>query len=244
MMKIKKILLVIVTILLIAGCTKKELVKNYDNMKIGKDGINGYMFELRIYGIENKKSVNEILRVTNYNNNEFKIVKMGTFVPIGNPAVGEGEATDVPEKNIDVTENPRSLNNDTITYVKNNKVYTANAEGIYELNDSKNMKYTNPKVYLEGLNNITSLSKGEKQKLGNNEYTFYKATFRKDTINDIIADTNLTKTKATKNVEGEVYIDSNGYVYKIVYKLDNVTFNINYFNINNVSPISFPKEIK
>lgn len=243
MMKIKKIILALIAILLITGCVNKELVKNYDNMKIGKDGINGYMLELRVYGLDNNKRVDDIIRVTNYNNNEFKIIKIGTFLPIGGQGGKEGDTTSVPEENANLLETQGLLNNETITYVKNNKVYAPNAEGVYELNN-KDVKYTKPIIYLEGLNNIVSLSKGEKQKIGNNEYTFYKATFKKDIINNIIADTSLANTKATKNAEGEIYIDSNGYVYKIVYKIDGVTINANYFNINNVSPISFPKEVK
>lgn len=227
-----KTVLALATLLLITGCGNKELVKNYDNMKIGGDGIKGYILELRIYGIQDKVKINSIVRITNYNNEEYKIVKHVSTR--SDNASGNNNPGNITSGN-------DSGSNEITTYIKNNKVYTADDKGTYAVT-KEDISYKNPAIYLEGLNNLSSLDKGKETTVGETKYTLYKATFKKEIMSEIVADTVLKGMKIEKDVEGEVYIDSKGYVYRIIYNLGDVTINANYFSINNVKAISFPSE--
>lgn len=222
-MKSFKLFIGLMLVVLMTGCGTKGLEKYYDNMEIGSKGIKGYVLELRIYGNKDNDRINEIVRITNYNNVDFKIVKRNVSQTNINPF----EEDDIEET----------------TYIKNDKVYKANESGTY-VETKDDINYKKPSIYLEGLNNIVSIDKGESVTIGEKKYTLYKTTFSKTIMNDIVADNILKETKITKDVEGEVYIDSEGYVYRIIYKLDNVTINANYFNINKINSIVFPSEIE
>lgn len=213
----KKISLCILPLLLI-GCGNK-LDANYDKMKVSKDNINGYILDLRIYGNIDTKSVNEIVRITNYKNTDYKIVK--TLAPIA--------------------KDDMYFINEEVSYVKDGKIYVAGTDGTYAV--AKTAAYKNPSIYLEGMKNTTSLDKGTKTKIGNNSYTTYKAVFKKAIVNEILKDTTLDTT-ATKDVSGTITIDSKGYVYRITYIVDKLTINANYYGYDNVSAISFPTGVK
>ena len=220
----KKLLLLLATALLLTGCGSNALKENYDNMKIGKDGINGYMLDLRVYGNQGKERVNDILRITAFGDN-YQVINVNTDV--------------VKEEAVST---PTSIERE-ITYIKGDKVYTADKTGTYVVN-KKTVAYTHPQLVLDGLKNITKIDKGTKTKVGDTNYTLYKVTFKKAAVSKILDDTTMAGTKVTKDVEGEVYIDSKGYVYRIIYNLEDVTINASYFSINTVREISFPNEIK
>jgi hypothetical protein len=206
-------------LLFIAGCGNKALKENYDNMEIGKDNINGYKLDLRIYGKNGNNTVNEIIRVTDYNDKEYEITKVSTSI-----------------KDIE------SGNNEETIYIKDGKTYVEDKNGKYI--EGKNDTYNNPSLYLEGLKNIKSREEPIKKKIGENSYTKYNVVFKNSIVKEIVEDTVLKGMNIKEDVNGEVYIDKEGYVYRIIYKLDGVTINANYYGMNTVRPINIPSNIK
>lgn len=218
-----KLIVIFIVILFITGCTNKDLIKSYGNMKIGKNNIRGYILDLRIYGTNNGKKVNEILRITDYSNSEYEIVRTDTSIKPGS--------------------------NDSryeTTYIKSGRVYIADKTGKY-IETGESVYYKNPSIYLEGLKNIISSKKAITEKIGNNNYKEYKVVFKEDIIKSIINDTVLKGMKIEDNTPGEVYIDKDGYVYRIIYNISKVTINANYYSINKVKelniPVNTPNEI-
>lgn len=69
----KRILIWLLMVLTLAGCTPKELTGSYDKMQVSDKGIKGYYLDLRIYGSFSNKSINEIIRIENYNSKEYKV---------------------------------------------------------------------------------------------------------------------------------------------------------------------------
>lgn len=67
----KKLFCLLLGAILLTGCGSK-LEKTYDNMKIG-DNIESYQLDLRIYGTVDNKRVNEIIKIDNYKNVQYKI---------------------------------------------------------------------------------------------------------------------------------------------------------------------------
>ena len=68
----KKILFGILGVLLLSGCTNKEMVTYYENNKAGGK-IDSYQLDLRIYGNDESNNYNEIVRVDNYKGTQFKV---------------------------------------------------------------------------------------------------------------------------------------------------------------------------
>lgn len=128
-------------------------------------------------------------------------------------------------------------------YIKDGVTYLLNSEGIYTQSSEK-PNYTKTSLYLEGLKNTSSIDKGKVVTIGGIKYTMYNVNFKKETIKTILDDTSLKGTKVTKDGAGEVYVDNKGYIFRIVYKLDNGMITANYFNINDIKKIDFPGGIR
>lgn len=214
----KKISLCVLPLLLI-GCGNK-LDSNYDKMKVSKDSISGYILDLRISGNVDNKNVRDMVKITNFNDTDYKIVR--TLDPIQK----DGNYI-IPQQT---------------SYIKDGKVYVAGTDGKYVVTKDVTT-YINPSVYLEGMKNTVSLDKGTEVKDGDNKYIVYKAVFKKDIVNKILKDTGLSKT-VSKDVSGTIKIDSKGFVNRIIYNADGLEINANYFGHDTISEIYFPSEIK
>jgi len=217
---LKKVGLSLMLILLV-GCGNNNPTANYEKLTITKDTISSYILDLRISGTHDGVSINEIVKVTNYNDKGYKIVKRL-------PATLES--------------NKNHTVNEEITYIKNDKVYVIGEDGKYIITD-KPVAYSNPNIYLSGLKNTVSLEKEKSEKIGTKTYISYKALFKKEIINDILKDTFINLT-VDKDVAGTVIKDGENRVYRIIYKLNNITIDANYYSYNAVTSIDFPGEIK
>lgn len=254
----KKSILVLFMCVLLVGCTPKALKESYSKMKIGSEGINGYNIDLRIYGTVNDERINEIVKITNYNNSEYKIVIVDTDENI--PEDIEKNDTDetAEETKEDETNEGMNLENidapglgrdrdilnresETAIYIKNEKTYVIDETGKY--NETEESNYNNINIYLNSINEISKLIKESKEKIGDNTYDVYEVMFNKDIVNEILKDIPV-KYVTKSDVEGVIYTDKNGYVYRIIYKVDDLTINANFYSINTVREISFPLEIK
>jgi hypothetical protein len=214
-MKIFKTIGLFILLILVSGCTNGALKESYNKMQVGRDKINGYILDLRISGTNGDNRVNEILRITNYQNKEYQLTKTV------------------------LSRKDKEIENTTETmYIKDSKLYVKNENGDYIQSDSKT--YINIPIYLEGLINTVSVDKPTEEKIGENKYNLYDVVFKKEVINDILKDTTLNKMTVTDNVSGKVYIDKDKNVYRIIYNLDNITINASYFSIDKVKPINYP----
>ncbi|MDD2435748.1 MAG: hypothetical protein PHO63_05830 [Bacilli bacterium] len=118
-------------------------------------------------------------------------------------------------------------------YIKDNKVYTLK-DGIY-IETNQPVKYDNPNIYLEGLKDIKKSEKSIKK----DGYDVYEVTVSKDTVAKIIEDAELN-IKVTKDVKAEISLDDEGYVYRIIYNIDDIVINACYYGINNSKEIRVP----
>lgn len=243
----KKKLLLIGAILFLTGCGTNALEKNYKNMDPSTKGINGYRVNVRINSDESSKSISDIVRITNYNNTQYKIeilysssqedTKEPSASEINEPKRNESEPFES-ERNEPEIKEPERI------YIKGNKVYTADEQGLYSVNE-KDIIYNNPDLYLESVKHLATIDKGTKSTIGEKEYILYQVKFEKEFMAKIIADTGLKGKKVTKDVSGEVYIDSDDNVYRITYNLgEKTSIKVFFFSINEISKIIFPDEIK
>lgn len=66
----KKIIILLLSIIILTGCTDKELKEKYNDIK---NSIESYQLDLRIYGSFDNKKVNKIYKIDNYKNQKYKI---------------------------------------------------------------------------------------------------------------------------------------------------------------------------
>lgn len=220
MKTIKNILLIGTFVLLVTGCGKQKIDQkmdhnlndNYKKMNVGNNGINGYTLDLRIYGSYNNKKIYDIVRIQNYKNKTYEIaVSRNTSI----------ESTKIQEE---------------VYRIKKNKIYSI--QGNKEIEFTGDINYKNPNVYLEGLNNIVKKDPPKIEKIDGKKYTVYSVTFQKNIINKLLKDTSLLDLSVDKNIDGKLYLDSEGYVYKIIYQIDDITIAANYFGINQARELS------
>jgi hypothetical protein len=213
MKNIKIILITLITTIFLSGCVSSTITKAYNKMQVGKNKINGYSIDLRIYGKVNNKGINEIVRISNYMNKTYSIT--------------------IPGK-LDIKTKERT--EDKVSYVKDNKGYIKNEAGTYE-KTTKKIKYSNPLIYLEGIKNITKNSKSIEEKIGTNKYKVYDITIKKDYANKLLKEVAIEQT-VSNNQTGKIYIDNKGYVYRVIYTIEDLTINANYYGIDNAVEIT------
>lgn len=66
----KKLIILLLSIIILMGCTDKELKEKYNDTK---NSIESYQLDLRIYGSFDNKKVNKIYKIDNYKNQKYKI---------------------------------------------------------------------------------------------------------------------------------------------------------------------------
>jgi len=69
----KKLLIAMMGILVLTGCGKTDLKKEYEEMTIGNN-VESYQLDLRISGMFKNERVFEIIKVDNFKNKEFRIL--------------------------------------------------------------------------------------------------------------------------------------------------------------------------
>ncbi len=216
-MKVKKVVLVIIICFMMMGCGSGKLKKAYENMQIGKD-LRGYAIDLRIYGKVGEERVNEIVKIYNYNDTDYKIA--------------EKVSNDSIEEKISVGDDEKT------TYIKDGKIYIQNDEGEY-IETTDKVIYSNPRVFLEGIKRANKDAVRE-QKIGQKTYDVYDFKISKNIVNNIFDEIGISNFKFEKTPRVEAYIDAEEFVYRIIYYVDDLVINVNYFSINNVDSISVP----
>lgn len=227
----KKILLGILGVLLLSGCTNKDMVSYYENTKAG-GAIDSYQLDLRIYGSYGGETYNEIVRVDNYKGTQFKIdnIVKNTVVP------------NVEEKE----PNSETTEDDMLPFLRDNASYRIDGKN-YELKDSAyvevdTLMYTNPNVYLETISKAKKVEELKEDKIGDNTYKTYSFKVDKKDMEPILKDGALKDLKLKSDVSVKVWIDKDSRVYKVIYYLiegkDRVEINASIFRINIINDMS------
>lgn len=216
----KKILFLVSLLLIVGGCSNSKFKPNYENMQVSDNGINGYSLDLRAYGKVGTEMINKIVKLDNYKNQEYKIINIDA-----NVIDDEGKTKE------------------EILYILNGKVYVEDNKGKYT-EDTKNTKYINSAIYLEGLKSVTDVSVSKEKIVGEVTYDVYDVTFNENNVEKIIGDLEIKGLELKDDVKGQIYLDKDGYVNSVIYNIGTLTVNANYYRINKATEINFPFEIE
>ena len=118
--------------------------------------------------------------------------------------------------------------------VKDNKKYKVENE---KLSSAENVLFTNTEVYLDGVSKMKNLKEEKEQKIGNNTYKVYKGIISINDMSSILKESGIS-IKTDKDIETEVWLTSDNYVYKVYYKLDKLTIYASYFGYGNMNKVN------
>lgn len=205
-MKIFKKIIVILLLIILTGCGKSELDVLYDKMHVGKDGVNGYSIDLRIYGKVSNEFINKIISVSNYNDQDFKVTV---------------------------------INENMVIYVIDGETYQKEADKYIKVTEKQ--KYDNPLIYLEGLKNVVTIQDETEEIISENKYKVYNLKVKNILAKSILEEIGIEMKNLNEDIEVKVYVNEKGYLYRIIYYINSLTVNVNYFGINNSAEIVIPQ---
>jgi len=213
-MKKIKIVVMMLMMLIVTACSSKDFKLAYDNMQISENGITGYLLNLKVSGTYDNKSINKEIRISNYNDSDYEI------------------------RITNNTRNGRKESEET-AYIKDGKIYEEDENRVYVEVDEQ-IKYSNPSIYLEGLNNVKKSSKAKEQKIGNKNYQVYEVQFKKEFVEELLEKSELEKIKITKKVSGKIYLNEDNRVYQMIYEINDLRIKANYYGINTAKEVVIP----
>ena len=194
--------------------SRSELSKFADKTSVEES--NGYKLDLRIWGTYDKKRVNKIIVVSNYKN-EDKTITVSNLIS-SNPLVSNDNKEPAER-----------------TYlVKGNKKYEVVSE---KLTDVKEVPYEDTEIYLEGINSMKDIKEAGIETISTNTYKVYKGTVSKSVINKIAKATDIEMT-FSKDCDVEVWLTKDNYVYKVYYRVEDMTIYASYFGIGKTGKIN------
>ena len=118
--------------------------------------------------------------------------------------------------------------------VKDNKKYKLEDEKLTKVDS---VLYENTSVYLDGVNKMKDLKQTEDKSIGKETFKVYKGVISSKDVSDILKEANLD-IKVDKDIETEVWLTSDDYVYKVYYKLDNLTIYASYFGYGKMNKVN------
>ena len=134
------------------------------------------------------------------------------------------------DKEIMVIDNSKEEN----YIVKDNKKYKLEDEKLTKVDS---VLYENTSVYLDGVNKMKDLKQTEDKSIGKETFKVYKGVISSKDVSDILKEANLD-IKVDKDIETEVWLTSDDYVYKVYYKLDNLTIYASYFGYGKMNKVN------
>ncbi len=217
----KKILLLVFGILLLSGCQNKEMLTFYENTKVG-DKTESYQLDLRIYGNYDSKTYNEIVKIDNYKETQYKI-----------DYISNQKEEIIEETNEETNELEMPLRVDNASYRIDQKNYEQK-DGVFV--EVESLMYTNPNAYLEVLSKASNVETLKEEKIGLDSYKTYSFKVNKKDMEAILKDGALKDLKLKSDVSAKVWIDKDNRVYKVIYYLiegkDKVEINASFFRFN------------
>lgn len=217
----KKILLLVFGILLLSGCQSKEMLTFYENTKVG-DKTESYQLDLRIYGNYDSKTYNEIVKIDNYKETQYKI-----------DYISNQKEEIIEETNEETNELEMPLRVNNASYRIDKKNYEQK-DGVFV--EVESLMYTNPNAYLEVLSKASNVEELKEEKIGLESYKTYSFKVKKADMESILKDGALKDLKLKSDVSAKVWIDKDNRVYKGIYYLiegkDKVEINASFFRFN------------
>ena len=209
----KKILLALSLFLIfLTGCGV-NLEEQYKKMEIGKE-IDSYQLDLRIYGTFDNMKINEMYKIDNYKNKEFKIqTKEATYYIVN----------DILYKEVNTDDN------------KNNKVpHLSEEKNIVSYEKTNDNVFKETDILLQGLNNIKS-----KKEIDNDitalELEVYSIKIKDEYIKSLLK--KLGYADKFEKASGKVYLQNEN-LYKLVCKIDDLTINATFLKVNDIKEIN------
>ncbi len=227
---LKKILIILAILLLIVTgivlyISRDSFDKAYEKMNVGKNGINGYKLDLRVISANKSKSISLIMNIENYMNDVYKITEI--------------DIETQRQRLLDIFSGKKIEITDAI-YINDNVVYKKDTDNKYKVSND-NVKYTNSKIYLEGLKYVKKTERKSKEKLGGKSYKVYDVVYEKEVTSLIAKYLDFDDVyKTVPESTGKIYINSNGYIYKIIYYIEDITVRATYYDIDNIKRIVIP----
>lgn len=209
----KKIIYLIVTIMLLTGCSKISLQTYYDDMQINK--IDSYELSLRIYGKVNNEDINEAYTIDNYKNSEYKITIKDNIYYILNNKTYKENITKI----------------DTINPFDFENIFNINNRETKEYEEVTEELFTNTNLLLEGLVNSKSIKETEHK---SDDYKIYELKLTSEFTDKLLSE--LNHNFKYKKSTATVYIYNNQ-VYKIVYVVDDLTISSVFTSVNKIEPL-------
>lgn len=117
--------------------------------------------------------------------------------------------------------------------IKDNKKYKVEDDKLVSVSD---VSYSNTDIYLKGINSIKNIKESKDEKIGDNTYKVYTGVIKASSMSDILKES-LLDIKLNSDIEAEVWVTSDNYVYKVYYKLDNLTIYASYFGYDTINKI-------
>ena len=118
--------------------------------------------------------------------------------------------------------------------VKEGKKYTVKDEKVSE---TDKVPYENTEVYLTGANKLNDLQQVADEKIGKVSYKVFKGTISTNDMQKIVDATDL-ELKVEKNASVEVWLTQDNYVYKIYYRIGDLTIYPSYFGYGKMNKVN------
>lgn len=232
MKKVKKIFMTVFALtatFALTGCgNTKELADAYKKMSVGEkeNQVNGYILSIKLFGVYGDEKVNESVIVSNYKDTSFKVESDDyTYYVVGNKKY----------KSVNSTSKKNELN----LGIEDN----SHIEAYEETKDE--IPFLDTDKYILPLKNAKADDKPLADKIGEFEYNTYTFSVKKEKAQKLLENTVLAKKKLPANVPAKVWIDQDGYVYKIEYdiaagykKSSLLTLTVYYNGVNNASELN------
>ncbi|NLC48073.1 MAG: lipoprotein [Tenericutes bacterium] len=235
----KKIILAIIGVLILTGCTNKELLSYYENTQAGGK-IDSYQLDLRISGTYGEESFSEAVKIDNYKGTQFKIDYVSKNLPI----ITEESETEVEETEENVENEiediiPDRLLQDNASYIIDSKKYLKE-EGVFK--EVNSLSFSNPDVYLETITKGNDFEFLFDEKIGEENYKVFTLKVSKKNMQPILDDGVLKNIELKEDVAVKLWIDKEDRIFRVVYYMkdgDNrLEVNASIFRINTIRDMS------
>lgn len=118
--------------------------------------------------------------------------------------------------------------------VKDGKKYSVKDEKLTEVEE---VPYQDTEIYLSGVTKLTNVKQAEDEEISGVIYKVYTGTISSNDMNQIIKATELD-LEIEKDASVEVWLTQDNYVYKIYYRIDDLTIYPSYFGYGKMNKVN------
>jgi len=118
--------------------------------------------------------------------------------------------------------------------VKDGKNYSVKDEKLTEVDT---VPYANTESYLTGVNNLKEVTQGKDEEISKVKYKVYTGKISVEDMNNILKSTELGYTTSNEGT-AEVWLTEDNHVYKVYYKVDELTVYASYFGYGKMNKVN------